>query len=615
MRLARSIDPKVTCLPEEPSEKDGIVDKKEERWFEFGGNRAMIVDVAGGFYALKKTLRSDIGFIEKDLMFRAGMEGAREYLSGMDAGLKNREPREAIEMMLEQYSLRGYGDFTLKRVDAQRMVIEVSSSNTVEAWAFQANKDLQREGVCSYLSGVLTMIAKIAFGEPAGRDSDMSAIETECVAQGKKECRFTVAPLSELPKLVPTYELPRESASEHVLRLNEEILLKNLELQSFNLSLERQMRKKSEDLRRSEDNYKLLIDLSPDPIIICTAEGGVYSANEAGLRMLGYESSKEVEGMNFESILAGGKLGWEKLTWQLEKEGTVKNLETELLRKDGNKIAVEISARHAVLLPGRCVEAIFRDVSEKKTMQAKVVEAEFETEFLNDLLSHDITNFTVSALYFLNNLRRSSNLTDEERQTLMTAIKDMQGAFELSSSVRDLNRLKTINDEVVEVKELQTLVAEGIEEAKRMYSEKKIRVNFERSSDPRFIRGNALCPRVFTNLLTNAIKFDKNPETIIDINIENEARNGIAFWRVNISDRGPGIPDTEKEKIFERFYRMDSSVPGTGLGLFVVRFIVKACGGEVWAENRVQGDPSKGARMVVLLQKASERQVAAMSRR
>jgi len=605
----------VTSLAKESTKKIDPVQPNKEGIFEFGGKRAMIVDVAGGFYALKKVLRSDIGFIEKDFMFRAGMEGAVEYLSGMEASLREKEPREAIEMMLEQYSLRGYGDFKLRRIDVQRRIVEVSSSNTVEAWAFQANKDLQREGVCSYLSGVIATIARIGFREPAGPDSELNAIETECVAQGKKECRFTVAPRSELPKLVPTYDLPRESVSEQVLRLNEEILLKNLELQSLNLTLERQIRKKTEDLRRSEDNYRLLIDLSPDPIITCTAEGILNIANEAGLRMLGYESFKEIEGTNLESVLGDGKAGWEKLAWQLEKEGTVKNLEIELLRKDGSKISVEISARHAMLLPGRCVEAIFRDVTEKRVMQAKVVEAESETEFLTDLLSHDITNFTVSAQYFLNNLRKSSNLADEERQALMTAIKDVQGAFELSSSVRDLNRLKTIREESVEVKELQTLVAEGIDEAKRMYTEKKVRTNFERSPEPRFIRGNALCSRVFTNIISNAVKFDKNPEVVIDINIENEARNGIAYWRVDISDRGTGIPDVEKEKIFERFYRIDSSIPGTGLGLFVVRFIVRACGGEVWAENRAQGDPSKGTRMVILLQKASERQVAALNRR
>ena len=574
----------------------------------------MIIDVAGGFYSLKKILRSEIGFIEKDFMFKAGMEGANTYLSSIATALKDENPKEAIEMMLEQYSLRGYGDFKLRRIDAKKRIVEVSCPNAIEAWAFQTNKDLQRECVCSYLSGVMAMIVRLAFHESGDQDSEIRAAETECVAQGKRECKFIIAPSSELTKLVPRYEMPRESASEHVLKLNEEILLKNLELQSLNLSLERQVRKKTEDLRKSEDNYGLLVELSPDPIIICTTEGTVDLINDAGLRMLGYESKEEVMGREVGAALGGGKVVWDKLVWQLEKEGAVHNQDIELVKKDGGKILGEISARFAVLARGRCVEAIVKDVTEARTMRKQVVEAQSEMEFLTDLLTHDITNYTVSALYFLNMLRKSASLADEERMALMTAIKDMQGAFELSSSVRDLSRIKAMQEEDIEVKELQTLIAEGIEESKRMYSEKKVRINFDRSPEPKFVRGNPIVSRIFTNLLTNAVKFDPSPEVIVDISIESEVNKGLAFWKVSISDHGPGIPDPEKERVFERFYRINSAIPGTGLGLFVVRFIAKACGGNVWAEDRVPGDSSKGAKIVVVLQKATERQVAAVSK-
>jgi len=574
----------------------------------------MIIDVAGGFYSLKKILRSEIGFIEKDFMFKAGMEGANTYLSSIATALEDKNPKEAIEMMLEQYSLRGYGDFKLRRIDAKKRIVEVSCPNAIEAWAFQTNKDLQRECVCSYLSGVMAMIVRLAFHESGDQDSEIRAAETECVAQGKRECKFIIAPSSELTKLVPRYEMPRESASEHVLKLNEEILLKNLELQSLNLSLERQVRKKTEDLRKSEDNYGLLVELSPDPIIICTTEGTVDLINDAGLRMLGYESKEEVMGREVGAALGGGKVVWDKLVWQLEKEGAVHNQDIELVKKDGGKILGEISARFAVLARGRCVEAIVKDVTEARTMRKQVVEAQSEMEFLTDLLTHDITNYTVSALYFLNMLRKSASLADEERMALMTAIKDMQGAFELSSSVRDLSRIKAMQEEDIEVKELQTLIAEGIEESKRMYSEKKVRINFDRSPEPKFVRGNPIVSRIFTNLLTNAVKFDPSPEVIVDISIESEVNKGLAFWKVSISDHGPGIPDPEKERVFERFYRINSAIPGTGLGLFVVRFIAKACGGNVWAEDRVPGDSSKGAKIVVVLQKATERQVAAVSK-
>lgn len=171
-----------------------------------------------------------------------------------------------------------------------------------------------------------------------------------------------------------------------------------------------------------------------------------------------------------------------------------------------------------------------------------------------------------------------------------------------------------MREEDAEVKELQQLIAEGVEEARRLFSEKKVRVAFERSAEPMFIRGNAVVSRLFTNILTNAVKFDSNDEVVVDITVEGEVDKGIAYWRVNIADRGKGIPDSEKTRIFDRFFRGDSSMPGTGLGLFVVKFIADSCGGKVWAENRVAGDHTKGTKMVVLLQKATHRQVAEVSK-
>jgi signal transduction histidine kinase len=64
---------------------------------------------------------------------------------------------------------------------------------------------------------------------------------------------------------------------------------------------------------------------------------------------------------------------------------------------------------------------------------------------------------------------------------------------------------------------------------------------------------------------------------------------------VQITDGGPGIPPAELGRIFERFYRGDQArdTPGTGLGLAITRHILRAHGGEAWAENR--NPPENGA--------------------
>jgi len=91
---------------------------------------------------------------------------------------------------------------------------------------------------------------------------------------------------------------------------------------------------------------------------------------------------------------------------------------------------------------------------------------------------------------------------------------------------------------------------------------------------------------VFTNLLDNALKFTPSASAI-DISVAAE-NNCIV---VSVEDRGPGIVFDEVNKLFEKYYRgrMLTTERGLGLGLAICYSIIKAHGGEIWAENRPGG--------------------------
>ncbi len=95
-----------------------------------------------------------------------------------------------------------------------------------------------------------------------------------------------------------------------------------------------------------------------------------------------------------------------------------------------------------------------------------------------------------------------------------------------------------------------------------------------------------LIEQVFINLLENAVKYTP-PGTPIDVSAE--AIDGIV--RVDVADRGPGIPPGEETRVFEKFYRAPSATAagGVGLGLTICRGIIMAHGGRIWAENRPGG--------------------------
>lgn len=90
----------------------------------------------------------------------------------------------------------------------------------------------------------------------------------------------------------------------------------------------------------------------------------------------------------------------------------------------------------------------------------------------------------------------------------------------------------------------------------------------------------------FTNLIDNAIKYNKLGGTI-DIDIA--AKNGEAI--VTMTNTGTAIPHTEKENIFERFYRIEtaaSSVHGSGLGLSIAKSIIEAHGGRIEVKTHLK---------------------------
>jgi two-component system sensor histidine kinase KdpD len=96
--------------------------------------------------------------------------------------------------------------------------------------------------------------------------------------------------------------------------------------------------------------------------------------------------------------------------------------------------------------------------------------------------------------------------------------------------------------------------------------------------------------QVLTNLIENAVRYTPETEPIdISVQVSQE------YMTVSVADRGPGIPPADRERVFDKFYRVlekQSARPrssGSGLGLAVSRGLVEAHGGHIWVEERAGG--------------------------
>ncbi|MCJ2533170.1 MAG: PAS domain S-box protein [Candidatus Thermoplasmatota archaeon] len=569
------------------------------------GQERVILEIAGGLQALKKILRSEVGLFEKEILYRAGLGGAGEYCEKKQAGLKPGSPASTLNEILRIYTSEGLGDYRVEKIDEGTRTVEVTAKNGFETMTFSESTELQPVPSCSYTSGFLAGICKHAFDDEETGPAEIFAIEVECVAQGKERCRFIVAPIRELERAGHKVECKEEPISEHTLRLNEEILLRNLDLQNLALTLERKVRKRTEELRRSEENYRSLINLSPDPILIIAMDGRILSGNRSCLDLLGYGDRDDLEGRHINDILSKDSDAFLALKWALDKEGSAHNFEMDLDTKLNGVTTVEASARVAEIDKESCIQATLRDVTERSRLERQLVEAKEESEFLNDLLSHDIINHTTAAMHFLDKLERSQGLSESERKDMKTVSKAIRGAHELSSVVRDAKRVGALGSNDCESKDLVTVLRDAIDESKRTYPDRKVTVNFTPPTEPCNVMGSPLLTRLFANLLTNAIKFDHNEEVVVDVDIVAANEEDDDYWSVRIADYGRGILDDEKPKVFERYYRQDHSVPGAGLGLHLVSHLVECCGGTIRVENRVEGDHRKGTVMITSLMKVS----------
>lgn len=134
-------------------------------------------------------------------------------------------------------------------------------------------------------------------------------------------------------------------------------------------------------------------------------------------------------------------------------------------------------------------------------------------------------------------------------------------------------------------------------------NEKKLRMTVLPTASPARMWGDAMqLKQVVTNLMVNAIKYTPEGGSIeVSVSVGISSRSeGIGQRRrveVRIEDSGPGVGEADRETVFRRGVRLerDKDIPGTGIGLSVVRDIVSAHGGTVWVENSKLG----GAAFVV----------------
>jgi two-component system sensor histidine kinase KdpD len=224
-----------------------------------------------------------------------------------------------------------------------------------------------------------------------------------------------------------------------------------------------------------------------------------------------------------------------------------------------------------------------------QAQQAQLLQAteRLQTALLNSI-SHDLRTPLVAITGALSSLAEAgSNMDAANRQNLLeTALEEADRMNRLVGNLLNMTRLEAGALQVLKQPgDIQDAIGTALDNLGERVDTHKITVHVPEDI-PLIPMDFVLIVQVLVNLIDNSLKYSP-PQTTISIQVD--LQDGEVTIRV--SDQGVGIPASDLDRIFDKFYRVQQpeNVSGTGLGLSISRGIVEAHGGRIRAENRPAG--------------------------
>jgi len=336
---------------------------------------------------------------------------------------------------------------------------------------------------------------------------------------------------------------------------------------------------------------KLALFAERAPIAVFETDGNatVLDVNPVAENIFGYPAI-ELTGRNLlRTLISAGDPTLSNDWWTtfIRKGEPVTNMRVQCQRRDGLEITCEFSLTPLVNDEGDLLSVIAQGRDVTQQLAAERLKKEF-TSTLSHELRTPLTSI-IGSLQLVN-----SGVIGEPGKDIaeLTAIaeRNAQRLLDLINDLLDIEKIESGKIELhPEVFALDDLVREAIT-LNRAYAE-RFKVRYATTGELPAAQVNVDRKRLFqvvTNLLSNAAKF--SPEGG-EVEISMEDRDGRAY--VGIHDRGPGIPEDFRPRIFSRFAQADSATTrqksGTGLGLSISRRLVELMRGQIGFTDRAGG--------------------------
>ncbi|WP_455282641.1 trifunctional serine/threonine-protein kinase/ATP-binding protein/sensor histidine kinase [Cupriavidus necator] len=354
------------------------------------------------------------------------------------------------------------------------------------------------------------------------------------------------------------------------------------------------------DLAEREAKIRRLVDANIIGIIVWNAGGDILEANDAFLRMVGYEREDLVSGRVRWRDLTPPELhqGSEQALAEAGQTGRVQPFEKEYVRKDGSRVPVivglatfEASRKEGV--------AFVLDLTERKQAEEKVRESERRYRDVQTELAHanrvaTMGQLTASIAHEVNQpiaatvtnaqaalrwLSAQPPDIDEVGQVLGRIIKDANRAGDVLGRIRQLIRKTPPRKEPVD---LNAAIREVIELTRGEIMKSGASVQMQLADDLPCIDGDRVeLQQVLLNLIINALEAMSGVSDGARQLLISTGKTDAGCVLVTVCDSGPGFEPNCAERVFAPFYTTKPA--GLGMGLSICRSIIDAHGGQLWA--------------------------------
>jgi PAS domain S-box-containing protein len=482
-------------------------------------------------------------------------------------------------------------------------IIAVSARGAVESWNLAAER-------------ILGWTANELWGGPLPLDLPVSATEGELELQRfRKDGQAVILQVRTIPW--------HDSNSTEVGSL---IILSDItdrkSAESTIQDLTEQGRQ-SETRERENRRFRELLEAAPDAIIEVDRQGRIALLNKITEQLFGYQRpemlNKPVELLVPQEAREHHHQHRKDYWEQPSRRPMGTGLKLEGQRKDGSKFPVEISLSPVQFEDGFRVLAIIRDVSERhqaeerlraiqsaytaelaaknRELEQRNEEVErannLKSEFLSGM-SHELRTPLHTIIGFAELLEEQleGSLNEKQQRFVRHIHRDSQHLLALINDVLDLSKIESGRLELQhEPFQLIDALDETVSSLGPRANAKSIEIEIDVPPEIELYADRLRFKQILYNLLSNAVKF--TPERG-RVSVLVSLKPG--FVEVCVADTGVGIPESQHESVFDKFYqvgqRQASGVEGTGLGLAITRRLVEEHGGTICLKS-VVGKGSK----------------------